>query len=150
MADVHSKEVRSFNMSRIRSKGTKIEIMLAKVLWNRNIRYRKNDKTVFGKPDFVFKGIKLAVFCDSEFWHGKDYDTLCDRIGTNKDFWIQKIERNINRDLLVNQTLKNQNWTVLRFWEKQIKKDISFVADSIENEIKRLKQIPYNSLKTLL
>ena len=77
MADVHSKETRSYNMSRIRSNNTKIEIVLSKALWAKGYRYRRNDKNVIGKPDFVFKKIKLAIFCDSEFWHGKDW--ICNK-----------------------------------------------------------------------
>lgn len=139
MADVHTKEIRSFNMSRIRSSGTKIEVLLAKTLWARGVRYRKNDKTVYGKPDFVFKKIKLAVFCDSEFWHGKDLINIQNRIGTNNEFWVSKITRNIERDLKVNQTLTEAGWTILRYWEKDIKKNIDYITDQITNTIKDLK-----------
>ncbi|MFD2873238.1 very short patch repair endonuclease [Mucilaginibacter ximonensis] len=144
MADVHSKETRSFNMSRIRSSGTKIELLLAKALWNEGIRYRKNDKTVYGKPDFAFKGIKLAIFCDSEFWHGKDFAVLQNRIGTNKEFWITKITKNIERDIKVNGVLSEAGWTILRYWEKDIKKDIVPVVAEITTTIKQLKELKNN------
>lgn len=141
MADVHSVEIRSFNMSRIRSSGTKIELLLAKALWNKGIRYRKNDKTVYGKPDFVFKGIKLAIFCDSEFWHGKDIAALQSRIGTNKDFWVTKIAKNIERDIKVNEVLSHAGWTILRYWEKDIKKDIIPIVAEITTTVRMLKVV---------
>src|SRR5690606_35376578 len=96
--DVHTKAQRSKNMKAIKSKGTKIEVLFGKALWAGSVRYRKNDKKVFGKPDFTVKKYKLAVFCDSEFWHGKDWETQKYRIKTNSEFWIKKIERNMERD----------------------------------------------------
>lgn len=70
--DKLTKEQRIKNMKAVKSKGSKIEIMLAKAMWGKGYRYRKNDKSVFGKPDFTLKKYKIAIFCDSEFWHGKD------------------------------------------------------------------------------
>jgi len=109
--------------------------MLRKELWDRGIRYRKNCKDIIGKPDIVFKGKKVAVFCDSEFWHGYDWENRKDSIGTNRDFWINKIERNIQRDNEVNESLKKDGWIVLRFWGKQIKKNVSGCADQIESAL---------------
>jgi DNA mismatch endonuclease (patch repair protein) len=109
---------------KIKSKDTKIELLMGKALWHNGMRYRKNDKTVFGKPDFVFKGKKIAVFCDSEFWHGYNYLVKGERFKTNSEFWEKKILRNIDRDKEVNQKLKNDGWIVLRFWGKQIQKEI--------------------------
>ncbi len=149
MADVHSKETRSYNMSRIRSKDTKIEILIAKELWGKGFRYRKNDQSVPGKPDFTFKKIKLAIFCDSEFWHGKDWDIQQKRIGTNKDFWVKKIQNNINRDRIINEKLTNKGWIVLRFWETDIKKNLDDCILTITEIINYLKQVPYNNPKTL-
>lgn len=128
-------------MSRIRSTGTKIELLLGKELWSRGVRYRKNDKTIKGKPDFAFKALKLAIFCDSEFWHGKDLDGLKSRIGTNNEFWVNKISANIERDQKVNIALTGAGWTVLRYWEKDIKKNASLAADDIIENIKRIKQM---------
>ena len=125
MADVHSKETRSYNMSRISSKNTKIEIVLSKALWAKGYRYRRNDKSVIGKPDFVFRKIKLAIFCDSEFWHGKDWDSQHKRITTNKEYWISKIQNNINRDKKINEKLTNSGWVVVRFWETEIEKNLN-------------------------
>jgi DNA mismatch endonuclease Vsr len=138
--DKLNKEQRRKNMQAIKSKGTKIEIMLGRILWSKGLRYRKNDKTVFGKPDFTFKKYKLAVFCDSEFWHGKDWEFKKKEIKTNVEFWHKKIERNIQRDIEVNNELLKNGWKVIRFWGKEIKNDLVNCAEKIEdtlNEIKR-------------
>lgn len=114
---------RSENMSRIRSKNTSIEVLLGKAMWHLGLRYRKHDRSVFGKPDFVFKNKKIAVFCDSEFWHGKYL--LEDKYipKTNSEYWITKLKRNIQRDVDVNTFLQAEGWTVVRFWEEDIRKD---------------------------
>lgn len=126
---------RSENMSRIRSKNTSIEILLRKELWSRGIRYRINCKNVFGRPDICFKGKKIAVFCDSEFWHGKDF--MNGKIPkSNQEYWIPKIERNIKRDKEVNKQLETEGWTVIRFWGKEIQKETSVCADIIEQALK--------------
>lgn len=122
---------RSENMSRIRSKNTFIEIALRQALWAKGLRYRINDKAVFGKPDIVFKSKKIAIFCDSEFWHGKDYLEGKYPIKTNKEFWNKKLEQNIKRDKEVNKQLNEEGWTVLRFWASDIEKNLSFVVDKI-------------------
>lgn len=111
---------RSYNMSRIKSKNTTIELLLRRELWKKGYRYRVNDKTVFGKPDIVFRKQKIAIFCDSEFWHGKKF-LEGERFKTNADFWETKIKRNIERDLEVNERLKSEGWMVLRFWGSEIK-----------------------------
>ena len=98
-----------------KSTGTKPELLLAKILFARGHRYRKNNKTVFGKPDFTFKKIKLAIFIDGEFWHGKDWFERKKDFKTNQEFWTKKIERNIERDKDVKAELTHQGWTILRF-----------------------------------
>ena len=118
--DRHTPEQRRRNMQAIRSTGSRIEVTLAKALFVRGHRYRKNDKTVFGKPDLTFKRLKIAVFVDSEFWHGKDWATEKARHKSNVAYWHQKIERNMERDKLVNRTLRKAGWRVLRFWGKQV------------------------------
>jgi len=129
---------RSENMARIRAQNTAIEQSLRKELWRRGLRYRKNDKTVFGKPDIVFKTLKIAVFCDSEFWHGKKY--LKGEIPKrNRDFWIKKFENNIKRDNLVNKRLRKSGWTVIRIWETDIKKNVKKCANRIEATIKKVR-----------
>jgi DNA mismatch endonuclease (patch repair protein) len=147
--DVLTKEQRRKNMQAIHSKDTKIEILLGRALWKAGYRYRKNDKLVLGKPDFTFKSYKLAVFCDSEFWHGKDWKNQQKRIGTNKEFWIIKIQNNINRDKRVNRELKKHGWTVLRFWGPDIKKNLNKCLKKIETKIISLKQAPCSNLETL-
>lgn len=109
-------------MSGIHSKDTSIEIKLRKALWHRGYRYRKNVATLPGKPDIVLTKYKLAIFCDAEFWHGKDWEVLKPRLvkGTNPEFWVNKIERNRCRDNEINQSLRYMGWTVLRFWGKEI------------------------------
>lgn len=108
---------------KIRFKDTKIELLLAKAMWANGLHYRKNCKDVFGKPDFCFKGRKIAIFCDSEFWHGKKYlEGECFK--TNANFWETKIKRNIERDKEVNEKLKSEGWIVVRFWGKDIQKNI--------------------------
>ena len=125
-----------YNMSRVRCKDTKIEVALRKELWSRGLRYRKNVKTIPGKPDIAFIGKKVAVFCDSEFWHGYDWEIRKNDIKTRREFWIPKIERNMERDMEVNRILEEQGWIVLRFWGKQIQKNLHECADIIEETVK--------------
>lgn len=122
----------SFNMRRVKNKDSTIELALRKELWNRGLRYRKNVKSVYGKPDIAFIGKKIAVFCDSEFWHGYAWEIAQDEFQSRRDFWIPKIERNMQRDREVNEKLRSEGWIVLRFWGKQIKRDVVACADEIE------------------
>lgn len=124
---------RSQVMARVKSKNTSFEMMLRRELWRRGLRYRANDKTVFGKPDIVFKGKKIAVFVDSEFWHGKDYPHGRNIPKENNDYWVKKIERNIARDKEVNKTLRKEGWTVIRIWSKDLKKNLSEHVERIWN-----------------
>ena len=95
-------------MAANKSKGTKLEITFGKLLWNAGVRYRKNDVSVFGKPDFVIRCHKIAIFCDGEFWHGRDWEIRKNDHKSNCDFWHSKIERNIERDKEVNMELQKQ------------------------------------------
>jgi DNA mismatch endonuclease Vsr len=131
-----TKEQRRKNMRAVRSTGSKIETTLAKALWAKGYRYRKNNRSVFGKPDLTFKTLKIAVFVDSEFWHGKDWQKRKHDHKTNKEFWHQKIERNIKRDREVNSALKQRGWTILRFWGKEIQKNLPHCVQQIEDAIK--------------
>lgn len=124
----------SKNMSAIRSTSTKDEVRLAKALWHMGYRYRKNNKTVFGKPDLTFKQLKIAIFVDSEFFHGKDWEDR-KKPQTNTAFWQKKIERNIQRDIEVNNYLESQNWKVIRFWSHEIEKKLEDCIDIIQQEI---------------
>lgn len=124
------------NMKAVKNSGSKIEVLLQKELWNRGLRYRKNVKNVFGKPDIAFIGKKVAVFCDSEFFHGYDWENKKAEIKSNRDFWIPKIERNMQRDIEVNQRLLSEGWTVIRFWGNDIKKNVKECADAVENALR--------------
>ena len=130
-----SKEQRRKNMQAIKSKGSKIEKLLGKEMWKIGLRYRKNDKSVFGKPDFSFKKYKVAVFCDSEFWHEKDWEVKKHEHKSNIDFWHKKIERNIQRDVEVNKQLTADGWTVLRFWGRNIEKNLFLCVKKVEQTI---------------
>lgn len=118
-------------MQAIRSKDTSIELRLRKALWERGIRYRKNYKKLIGKPDIAITKYRIAVFCDSDYWHGYDWENRNQRIKSNREYWIPKIERNMARDQEVNEALERDGWTVLRFWEWQIKKQLDICVDEI-------------------
>ena len=122
----------SYNMKQVKNRDSAIEIALRKELWSRGLRYRKNVKTILGKPDIAFIGKKIAVFCDSEFWHGFDWENKKHEIKSRQEFWIPKIERTMERDIEVTQALKEQGWLVLRFWGNEIKKNVITCADEIE------------------
>lgn len=134
--DNHTPEQRHKNMKAVKNSGSKIETMLQKELWHRGLRYRKNAKNIYGKPDIVFIGKKIAVFCDSEFFHGFDWKNKQKGIKSNRDFWIPKIERNIQRDAEVTEKLTSEGWIVLRFWGNDIKKNLHSCADQIERVVK--------------
>lgn len=131
-----TKEQISYNMQQVKNKDSEIELMLRKELWSRGLRYRKNVTKIVGKPDIVFLGKKVAVFCDSEFWHGFNWTERKKDFKSNQDFWIPKIERNIQRDIEVNKQLTEEGWTVLRFWGRDIKSNCSECADKIQESLK--------------
>ena len=126
-----------YNMQRVKSKDSEIEKILRNALWNKGYRYRKNVKDVFGHPDIVFKSKKVAIFCDSEFFHGKDWEVLKPRLekGKNPDFWIKKIERNRNRDYENDKKLLFLGYTVLHFWGQDISKHTDECLQAIEEAI---------------
>ena len=130
--DRHTPEQRNKNMQAIKNKDSLIERSLRKELWSRGLRYRKNVKSVFGHPDIAFVRKRIAVFCDSEFWHGFDWENRKNDIQTRQEFWIPKIERNIQRDNEVTKELESRGWIVLRFWGKAIKTDLHHCADVIQ------------------
>lgn len=132
-----TKEQRHKNMKNIKNKDTSIEVTLRKALWNKGYRYRKNDKRLPGKPDIVLTKYKIAIFCDSEFFHGKDWEVLRPQLerGKNADFWIKKISKNQQRDEEVNKQLQYLGWTVIRFWGKDITKHTDECVQVIEETI---------------
>jgi DNA mismatch endonuclease (patch repair protein) len=133
--DKHSPEQRRRNMQAVKNKDSKIEVALRKALFAKGYRYRKNCAAVFGRPDIVFTRLKIAVFCDSEFWHGHDWERRKADFKSRTEFWLPKIERNMERDREVNERLTVEGYKVLRFWGKQIQKDIGGVVAEIERAI---------------
>ena len=130
-------EKRSKNMQRIKGKDTAIEVVLRKALWAKGYRYRKNYKQVPGRPDRALTKYKIAIFCDGEFFHGKDWDVLKPRLekGSNSDYWIKKIERNRERDSEKDAKLSYLGWTVIHFWGKDILRDTETCIKVIEEAI---------------
>ena len=130
-----TKEQISYNMQQVKNKDSKIEVLLRKELWSRGLRYRKNVNRIYGKPDIVFIGKKVAVFCDSEFWHGYNWNERKKDFKSHQEFWIPKIERNMERDAEVTARLESEGWTVIRFWGNEIKKNTAQCADIIEKAV---------------
>ena len=144
--DVLTPEQRHRAMCNIKSKDTAIEVSLRKALWHKGYRYRKNYKFLPGKPDIAITKYKIAVFCDSEFFHGKDWEeSLRPRLehSNNAGYWIEKIEGNMRRDSENNQKLLFLGWTVIRFWGKDIKRNLNMCVKTVEDCIleKRIKDI---------
>jgi DNA mismatch endonuclease (patch repair protein) len=130
-------EQRHKNMQAIKSKDTTIELMLRKALWHESIRYRKNCKQLPGKPDIVITKYHIAIFCDSDYWHGYDWENRQTRIKSNREYWIPKIESNMERDHQVNFQLTNAGWIVLRFWEIRIRKDLNGCVKDVLDAIQK-------------
>jgi len=133
-------------MSAIHSKDTKPELSLRTELWRRGLHYQKNKKTLPGKPDIAFVGIRLAVFCDGDFWHGHNwairdkYTSLEDELSHYSEYWAGKIRRNIARDREEDERLSEMGWTVIRVWESEIKSDLPGCADRVERVYNELKK----------
>ncbi len=125
------------NMRKIRGKDTSIELRLRSALWNKGIRYRKNCKGLPGRPDIAITKYKIAIFCDSEFFHGKDWDALKTKLekGRNSDYWIKKIQRNMERDNEKDKELLFEGWTVLHFWGNDIMNNTDECVRIIEEKI---------------
>jgi DNA mismatch endonuclease (patch repair protein) len=151
-------EQRHKSMSHIRSNDTSVEVLLRKALWHEGIRYRKNIKSLPGKPDITITKYKIVIFCDGELWHGKDWEIRKENIKTNRDYWIPKIERNMARDIENEKKLENMGWTVIRFWGKEIKKnlmecvnEIKEIIYEIENNIYRIEcEKEHNEINDLI
>lgn len=137
----YTTQQRSFNMSRIRGKNTKPEIILRKALWHAGIRYKSNKQQLPGKPDISLIKYKLVIFVDGSFWHGYDWENRKTAIKSNRDFWIPKIERNRQRDREINHYYQSKGWTVLRFWDFEVKKELGSC-------VKRVLEVISNTLKT--
>ena len=123
MTDVHSKEVRSYNMSRIKGKNTKPEILVRKYLFSQGLRYRLYAKTLPGKPDIVLAKYKTVIFINGCFWHGHEGCRFFVIPKTRTDFWINKININIQNDKTISLLLENMGWRVIIVWECELKKE---------------------------
>ena len=125
------------NMSKIRGKDTSIEVILRKALWKKGYRFRKNFKSLPGSPDIAITKYKIAIFCDGEFFHGKDWEVLKPRLekSNNSQYWISKISRNRERDDEINKRLLFEGWTVIRFWGKEIQKNVDECVKVIEEAV---------------
>ena len=128
---------RSRLMGKIRGKDTKPEVMFRKALWAKGYCYRKNIKKLPGKPDVVLNKFKLVIFIDGEFWHGYNWEEKKKTIKSNRAFWIPKIERNMQRDRQVEIELVKLGFTVFRFWEQRIKKDLDACLEEVVEYIER-------------
>lgn len=136
-------------MSAIKSKNTRPELLLRKILWHRGLRFRINYKTLPGKPDVVFTKAKIAVFCDGDYWHGHNWvlrgiPSLKDELSGYSEFWKNKILGNIKRDEMNTTSLEAEGWRVIRLWESDINSDVSRCADIIETEYHcQIKKLTY-------
>ena len=136
----YTPEQRSRLMRRIRSTDTKPELMLRQALWALGYRYRKDVKSLPGKPDIAIKKYKVAVFVDGEFWHGYNWAEKKPRIQSNREYWIPKIERNMQRDRQNTETLQDRGWTVFRFWAHKLKKEFHTCLEAVVEELERKKR----------
>lgn len=116
---------------------TQHEKMLRRELWRMGLRYRKNLEALPGKPDIVFVRARVVVFCDGDFWHGRNWEEQKSKLcqGTNAEYWLSKIEANIERDRLNNALLKADGWSVLRLWETDIKRDPQAAAELVKEVV---------------
>ena len=118
-------------MRKVKSSETKAEILLRKALWSKGIRYRKNFRKLPGSPDILITKDKLAIFVDGGFWHGRNWPDAKKKIKSNQDYWIPKIERNMQRDIENNNDLNILGFKVIRFWESEVTKDLQGCIDKI-------------------
>jgi DNA mismatch endonuclease (patch repair protein) len=125
-------------------------VTLRRALWAIGCRYRKNVLGLPGRPDIVFPGRKVAVFCDGDFWHGRDWEARKVKLsgGNNSGYWLAKIQRNIERDQQNTQRLQELGWTVLRFWESQIRSDPAEVSQIVRETLHRKKARSWPALDT--
>jgi DNA mismatch endonuclease, patch repair protein len=137
MVDIFTPEKRSKIMASIKGKDTKIEILLRKELWKEGIRGYRLYVKLPGKPDIVFTKYKIAIFCDGDFWHGKDFDKWKERLST---YWKEKIQKNIDRDKRTDNILIRDGWSVLHFWEHDIINDLTKCKIRIQKMIKKRKK----------
>ncbi len=137
--DVLTKEQRHKNMSRIRSRDTRPELLLRRALWHCGLRYRKNVRALPGTPDIVLARHRIAIFVDGDFWHARGHqDNPGEQVATNREFWQEKLRRNVERDRAADRELAESGWLVLRFWENDIIKSLQVCVDEVCRHCGRL------------
>lgn len=146
MSDVMTTEQRSRAMSHIKGKDTSIEVLLRKALWHKGIRYRKNYKKLPGSPDIAITKHKIAVFCDSEFFHGYNWEIKKQKLGQNREYWIKKIERNMERDRENDFKLLAMEWVPMHFWGCDIQKHTENCVGAVEDLIFELQMLQFNDI----
>ena len=137
MADVHTKEIRSFNMSKIKGKNTKPEMLVRKYLFANGLRYRLHQKNLPGKPDLVFSRYKTVVFVHGCFWHGHEGCKYFVVPKTKTEWWLNKIGKNKERDEKARKDLENMGWNIVNVWECELKKDAESALKSLKSKISR-------------
>ncbi len=137
MADKLTREKRSWNMSRIRGKDTEIEIKVRKYLFSRGFRFRKNVTNMPGKPDIVLPKYKTVIFIHGCYWHRHAGCKICTTPNTNREFWLEKFEKNIQNDSKHQQELEAAGWKVLILWECEIENDFNRLMDNLVSELQR-------------
>ncbi|WP_290092273.1 very short patch repair endonuclease [uncultured Dubosiella sp.] len=125
----------SKRMAHVKLKRNKVETMLAKALWHKGYRYRLNYKKIPGSPDIAITKYRIAIFVDGEFWHGKDFEKRKEKLKSNKEFWIEKIEENIQRDIRNDNLLRQMEWIPIHFWSEDVKKYTEYCVEEIEQWI---------------
>ena len=146
MSDVMTTEQRSRAMSHIKGKDTSIEVLLRKALWQKGIRYRKNYKKLPGSPDIAITKHKIAIFCDSEFFHGYNWEIKKQKLGKNREYWIKKIERNMERDRENDFKLLAMEWVPMHFWGRDIQKHTEDCVGAVEDLIFELQMLQFNDI----
>jgi DNA mismatch endonuclease (patch repair protein) len=143
-AGFYTTKQRSKTMSKIKGKHSKPELLLRKALWAKNVRFRLHRSDLPGRPDIVIEKFKLAIFVDGDFWHGYDWHRRKPK--SNQGFWIPKIERNMQRDQFANKTLTDMSYTVMRFWENEVKSNLTACVNQIMLYIEAVRKgkIPNN------
>ena len=146
MSDVMTPEQRSRAMSHIKGKDTSIEVLLRKALWQKGIRYRKNYKKLPGSPDIAITKHKIAIFCDSEFFHGYNWEIKKQKLGQNREYWIKKIERNMERDRENDFKLLAMEWVSMHFWGHDIQKHVVDCVEAVEDLIFELQMLQFDDI----
>lgn len=130
----------SKRMANVHLKGGKAESSLAKALWHEGVRYRKNYRKLPGSPDIAITKLKIAVFVDGEFWHGHDWESRKEKLKSNREYWIEKIEENIARDKRNDSLLHDMGWRTIHFWEKEVHKQLDTCVEKVLEAVEEQKR----------